>query len=269
MSTHNAASRYNWRHILITGASAGIGAALALDLAAPGVTLHLNGRNAGRLADIAACCRAKGAEVTEFAADLRDAAALAGWIADAGQLDLVFANAGIGAGSDDGLPEAAEQVREVFAINLDAAINTILAAMAVMRQQAPDGRGHRGTIAAIASIAAFVPGPGAATYCAAKAALDRWTIATARLASNVGVELISVCPGYVRTPLTAKNPFPMPGLMDADQAAAIILRGIAAGKAHVVFPWWVATLARLVGNLPPRWSTWLLSRPPGKQKLGA
>ena len=255
MNPHNAASRYPWRHILLTGASAGIGEALALALAAPGVTLHLGGRNASRLAAVASRCRGQGAQVTECVADVRDGTAIANWIAGVGQLDLVVANAGIGAGSDDGLPESAEQVREV-------------PALAAMRTQSPDAQGRRGTIAAIASIAAFVPGPGAATYCAAKAALDRWTIATAPLARKIGVHLASVCPGYVRTPLTAQNRFPMPGLMDAGSAAEIILRGLAARQARVVFPWWVAVAARMVGSLPPRISTWLLSRPPGKQKLG-
>lgn len=269
MNTHNAASRFPWRRILLTGASAGIGKAMALALAAPGVALHLGGRNAARLADVAAQCRSQGAVVSERVADVRDAIAIADWIAGCGPLDLVIANAGIGAGSDDGLPEPPEQVREVLGTNLDGALNTILPALEAMRAQTPDAQGRRGTIAAIASIAAFVPGPGAATYCAAKAALDRWMIGTSPLARKVGIHLASVCPGYVRTPLTAKNRFPMPGLMDAGPAAEIILRGLAARKLRVAFPWQVALLARLVGALPPSASTWLLSRPPGKQKLSS
>jgi NAD(P)-dependent dehydrogenase (short-subunit alcohol dehydrogenase family) len=268
MNPHNTDSRYPWRHVLLTGASAGIGEALALALAAPGMTLHLGGRNALRLAAIAARCREQGALVTECVADVRDRDAIAHWIEGAGRLDLVIANAGIGAGSDDGLPEPADQVREVLATNLDGALNTILPALDAMRLQAAGNDGLRGSIAAIASIAAFVPGPGAATYCAAKAALDRWTVATAPLAGRAGIHLASVCPGYVRTPLTARNRFPMPGLMDAERAAEIILLGLAARKRRISFPWWVALAARMVGGLPPRVSTWLLSRPPGKQKLG-
>ena len=271
MSAHNTAPHMNlqrpWHDILITGASAGIGAALAVACAGPGVTLHLGGRNGPRLEAVSAACRARGAIVIPHVIDVRDRAAMAHWIAGTGRLDLVIANAGIGAGSDDGLPESAEQVREVFAINLEGAMNTILPAMALLQHQAANASGQRGCIAAIASIAAFVPGPGAATYCAAKAALDRWAIATAPTARNLGIQITSVCPGYVRTPLTASNRFPMPGLMDVGPAAEIILRGLAAGKRRVVFPWWVALLARIVGSLPPAISTWILSRPPGKQKL--
>ncbi len=273
MNRHNTASRINskpsWRDVLITGASAGIGEALALACAGPGVTLHLGGRNPQRLEQVSASCRARGANVIPHVIDVREREAMEHWISGTGRLDLVIANAGIGAGSDDGLPEPADQVRAVFATNLDGALNTILPAMELLKRQEECPDGLRGTIAAIASIAAFVPGPGAATYCAAKAALDRWTIATAPFARNLGIRLTSVCPGYVRTPLTSQNAFPMPGLMDAGPAAEIILRGLAAGKRRVVFPWWLALMAQIVGSLPPAVSTWLLSRPPGKQKLSS
>jgi short-subunit dehydrogenase len=272
MSQNNTAPlspTYPWRDVLITGASAGIGAALALESAAPGMVLHLGGRNAARLEVVASACRAKGAQVHSRIVDVRDAAAMAAWVAGVGHLDLVIANAGIGAGSDDGKPESTAQVRAVLATNLDGALNTILPAMEVMQAQAADANGLRGRIAAVASIAAFVPGPGAATYCAAKAALDRWTIATAHLAAGQGIVLSSICPGYVRTPLTSGNRFPMPGLMEADRAAVIILRGIARGVRRLAFPWWVAAMAKLTGALPPRVSTWILSRPPGKAAISA
>jgi len=267
-NTAPLAQSFPWRSVLITGASAGIGHALALASAAPGMVLHLGGRDAARLAQVTAACRAQGAQVHPHEIDVRDAAAMAAWIGGVGRLDLVIANAGIGAGSDDGRPEPAAQVRAVLATNLDGAFNTILPAMALMQAQSPDAHGLRGRIAPIASIAAFVPGPGAATYCAAKAALDRWTVATAQLAAGQGIQLTSICPGYVRTPLTAANAFPMPGLMEPDRAAAIILRGIAQGRRRLAFPWWLAAIAQLVGALPPRLSTWLLSRPPGKAALG-
>ncbi len=267
MSQNNTAplaSPSPFHDVLITGASAGIGAALAQLCAGPDVRLYLSGRDATRLEMVAATCRAKGALVFPRILDVRDAQAMADWITGVGRLDLVIANAGIGAGSEDGTPESAQQVRTVLSVNLDGALNTILPAMALMQAQAADAKGVRGHIAAIASIAAFVPGPGAATYCAAKAALDRWMVATAHLAAGQGVVMSSICPGYVRTPLTAGNKFPMPGLMDADRAAVIILRGIRRGVRRLAFPWWVAGMARLVGALPPRVSTWILSRPPGK-----
>ena len=253
--------------VLITGASSGIGRALAEAYAAPGVTLHLGGRNAARLAAAADACRAQGALVTEWIGDVRDAAGQAAWIASAGRLDLVIANAGAGAGIPDGVPETAAQVRELFAVNLDGALNTALPALAIMRGQTPGPDGVRGRIALVASLAAFLPAPGAPTYCAAKAALDSWTVATATPARKQGVILTSVCPGYIRTAMTAENKFPMPGLMEPERAAAIILRGIAAGRTRVAFPWWVAAAARFGGLLPPRLSGRLLSRAPGKAAL--
>jgi NAD(P)-dependent dehydrogenase (short-subunit alcohol dehydrogenase family) len=158
-------------------------------------------------------------------------------------------------------------VREVFAVNLDGALNTALPALTAMMAQAPDAAGVRGRIAIVASVAAFVPAPGAATYCAAKAAIDRWTVATAHTAAQQGVLMTSVCPGYIRTAMTAGNRFPMPGLMDADRAAGIILHAVAAGRRRVAFPWWVAGFAKLVGALPPRFSTALLAKPAGKASL--
>ncbi len=259
MATFNA--------VLITGASSGIGRALALACAGPGTALHLGGRDAARLAAVAAECRAKGAIVAERPGDVCDAAAMADWVQAAAPLDLVVANAGISAGSDDGAPESAAQVRALFATNLDGALNIALPALDLMRRQPPGPDGVRGRIALVASIAGFLPAPGAASYCAAKAALDSWTVATATTARAHGVRLTSVCPGYIRTPMTAANRFPMPGLMEPDRAAAMILRGIAAGRVRVAFPWWVATAARLTGLLPPRLSGALLSAAPGKAGL--
>jgi short-subunit dehydrogenase len=94
-------------------------------------------------------------------------------------------------------------------------------------------------------------------------ALDRWAAAMAPGLAREGVRLVSVCPGFVRTAMTARNPYPMPGLMDAERAAGIILRGLERGRGRVVFPWWMGTLARLGGMLPPG----LLARLPGKPAL--
>jgi NAD(P)-dependent dehydrogenase (short-subunit alcohol dehydrogenase family) len=94
-------------------------------------------------------------------------------------------------------------------------------------------------------------------------------LATAPAAQRLGVRLTSVCPGYVRTPMTAGNRYPMPGLMAADRAAAIILRGIAAGRRRVAFPWPLAMLARTAGLLPPRLVGALLGRAPGKAPIAS
>lgn len=250
--------------VLISGASSGIGAALALACAGPGVTLHLGGRDGGRLGAVAAQARARGAEVMERIVDVRDAADMAAWVRGARRLDLVVANAGISAGTGTVGAETPEQVRSIFATNLDGALNLALPALEVMGAQAPGSDGVRGRIATVASIAAFVPAPGAPSYCASKAALDGWTVATAEVARRRGIVMTSVCPGYIRTPMTATNRFPMPGLMDADRAAAIILRGIGAGKRRVAFPWYMAAVARLMGVLPVTLVTGLVGRAEAK-----
>ena len=236
---------------LITGASSGIGAALAIELAHPGVRLHLGGRDMGRLHEVAESCEVRGAHPEIHAVDVRDADGVAAWIAAAGHLDLVVANAGINAGGSrhDLGPDA--RTREIFAANLDGMLNTVLPAVAAMRDQVPGTDGIRGRIAVVASIAAFVPLPGGAAYSAAKAAADTWTVACTRDARRAGIHMTSACPGYIRTPMTEGNEFPMPGLMDSDRAARLILRAVAAGRRRVTFPWWMGLLARTGGLLPP------------------
>jgi NADP-dependent 3-hydroxy acid dehydrogenase YdfG len=248
--------------VLITGASSGIGAALARACARQGTTLHLAGRDAERLEAVAGACRALGASVHPRVLDVRDAAAAEAWIAAAGRLDLVIANAGISAGASEDWLGAPERARAIMATNIDGMLNTALPALRVMAGQHPGADGWRGRIGVVASIAAFVPAPGAAAYCASKAAADTWTVGTARTARAKGIALSSICPGYVRTAMTARNHFPMPGLMDADRAAAIILRGMAAARVRIAFPWWMAAAARLTGLLPPRLAGTILSTGP-------
>ncbi|HLB96779.1 MAG TPA: SDR family NAD(P)-dependent oxidoreductase, partial [Acetobacteraceae bacterium] len=223
-----------------------------MELAGPGVTLHLAGRDAARLEATAVACRARGAEVRTAVVDVRDAGAMAAWIAAAGPLDLVVANAGVSAGAGGNLVEPAVQIRAILATNVDGMLNTVLPALAVMAGQPRGADGVAGRIAVVASIAGLVAVPGSAAYCAAKAAVDAWTVATAPAARAQGVVLTSVCPGYVRSGMTEGNQFPMPGLMDADRAARIILRAIAAGRIRLIFPWWMGLAARIGGLVPPR-----------------
>ncbi len=256
-----------FRHVLITGASSGIGRALALALARPDAVLRLSGRDADRLEDTAKRCRDLGAHVQTRVLDVTDAAAMEAWITGAGRLDIVFANAGISAGNAGNGPENAEQTRRIFATNLTGVLNTVLPAMQVMAAQPFGEDSLRGRIGVVASIAAFVPAPGAPAYCSSKAAVDAWTVATAHSARQQGIAMSSICPGYIRTAMTARNKFPMPGLVDADRGAFRILVGMANNKRRIVFPWWMGLAARIVGSLPPRLSSRLLSIPPGKDPL--
>ena len=252
-----------WTHVLITGASSGIGAALARASARPGAVLHLSGRDHGRLEATVAACRAAGATVHPRVLDVRDAGAMEAWIGGAGRLDLVIANAGISAGTG-GAVEPPAQARAVFETNVTGVLNTALPALGVMAAQAPGADGLRGRIAVIASIAAFVAAPGAPAYCASKAAVQRWAEALDATERRRGIRVHAICPGYIRTPMTARNAFPMPLLMDAEEAARRSLAGIAAGRVRVAYPWPIYAAARLVGALPPGWRAALMGRLPAK-----
>lgn len=252
-----------WNHVLITGASSGLGRALAEACARPGAVLHLSGRDAARLEAAAAACRAKGAEVRPAVLSVTDAAAMEGWIRGAGRLDLAIANAGISAGTGDGT-EPPAQSRAIFETNVTGVLNTALPAIEAMAAQAPGPDGVRGRVAVIASLAAFVAAPGAPAYCATKAAVQRWAEALDGTERRRGIRLHAVCPGYVRTPMTAQNAFPMPFLMDADEAARRTLDGIARGRVRVAYPWPTYAMARLAGALPLALRTWLFTRMPAK-----
>ncbi|MBY0335799.1 MAG: SDR family NAD(P)-dependent oxidoreductase [Acetobacteraceae bacterium] len=252
-----------FRRVLITGASSGLGAALARECAGPGVALHLSGRDEARLAAVADACRGRGAEVAARVLDVRDADAMADWIAGAGALDLAIANAGVSAGTGDAW-EPPEQSRRLFEINVTGVLNTALPAITAMAAQPAGPDGVRGRVAVIASIAAFVAAPGAPAYCATKSAVQRWAEAMDATERHRGVRLHAVCPGYVRTPMTARNAFPMPFLMDAEDAARRTLAGIAAGRVRVVYPWPLYAAARVVGALPPAWRAALFARLPAK-----
>jgi short-subunit dehydrogenase len=242
----------HFRTALITGASSGIGTALAKTLAGPGTTLHLTGRDPLRLEAVAETCRKRGSVTNTAVIDVRDADTMARWIGGAGRLDLVVANAGISGRSRDGAPESTEQTRAIFDTNLGGVLNTVLPSIALMAEQPMGADGVRGRIAAVASIAAFMATPDSPAYCASKAAVDGWIVGSALEARRRGIVLTSVCPGFIRTAMTAGYRFPMPGLMGADRAARIILHGVVAGRIRVVFPWWMGLAARVAGLLPPR-----------------
>lgn len=237
-----------FRSILITGASSGLGAALARHYAAPGVRLALIGRNSDRLAAIAAETTALGAEIVTAALDVCDAAAMRATLLawdDAQPFDLVLANAGISAGTGaNGEDEG--QLRAITATNIDGVINSIapLVPRLIARRS--------GQIGLMASLAGYRGLPGAPAYCASKA----WVMAYGEAlrpelaAHKVGVSVI--CPGFVVTPMTDVNPFPMPFLMPAPQAATIIARGLAANRPRIAFPAPMVLAVWLLSLLPAR-----------------
>ncbi|MFY8092733.1 MAG: SDR family NAD(P)-dependent oxidoreductase [Niveispirillum sp.] len=248
------------RVIFITGASSGIGEALALSYAAKGIRLLLTGRDAGRLAQVAGRCREQGADVVTTTIDVTDRAALAEWIVarDAEvPVDLVIANAGISAGTGGGV-ETEAQARAIFATNLDGVLNAIHPLIPAMV-----ARG-RGQIALMSSLASFRGMAGAAAYCGSKAAVRVYGEALRGDLARHGVGVSVICPGFVVSRMTSVNRFPMPFLMDAERAARIIRRGLAAGKGRVAFPFPTYAVSWLLGVLPPGLVDTILARAPRK-----
>lgn len=238
--------------IFITGASSGIGAALAEAYAGQGITLILTARHEDRLREVAARCGAKGAVVHTASIDVRDKEMLAEFILrmdDAAPIDLVIANAGISTGTFSGseTPAAAEAV---FEVNVNGVINTIhpLIPRMVMRR--------RGQIAIMSSLAGICALPSAPAYSASKAAVRYYGEALRGALKPHGVSVSVICPGWIVTPLTGKNDFPMPMIMPVRDASRIIIRNLRRKKACIAFPLalymalvFLAVLPRSVGAL--------------------
>lgn len=246
--------------ILITGASSGLGEALARHYARPRRTLFLSGRDAARLAAVAAAVRAAGAEAHLRVIDVTDRAGMAAWVAECDAirpLELVIANAGISAGTGGG-GESEAQTRAIFAVNLDGVMNTVLPAVALMRPR------RVGQVALMSSLASFRGMPGAPAYCASKAAVRVWGEALRGELAGDSIRVSVICPGFVVSRMTAVNDFPMPFLMKANKAAAIMARGLAADRGRISFPWQMAALSWLAAALPDRLMEWVTRRLPAK-----
>lgn len=246
------------RSILITGASSGIGAALARRYARPGIHLALGGRDPDRLATTAAACREAGADVTAQSVDVTDRPAMATWIGGVDRdapLDLVIANAGT-AGRH--LPDGPERTRAIFAVNLDGVLNTIEPAETAML-----ARGH-GHLALMSSLASFFGSPSAAAYRSSKAAVRLLGEGLRTLLAREGIVVSVICPGFIRTPMNAGVRPRLPFALSAEQAAAIIERGLARGKARIAFPLVTYLATRLLADLPPGLAGQLTARPADK-----
>jgi len=234
--------------ILITGASGGIGAALARSYAAPGIALALTGRNAERLRAVAQACASTGAEVETALLDVTDEPGLATWIEAidrAHPLDLVFANAGITGGpAPDGSGESLAELRRMMRVNFDGACNTIHSVIPAMRRR------RRGQIVLMSSLAALRGLPYFPAYCASKAALKIYGEALGTWLRGEGIEVSVVLPGFVETSMARRLHGPKPFQVTAERAARLIRRRLARGRRVVAFPFLPVLGARLLAAMP-------------------
>ncbi|HKY19361.1 MAG TPA: SDR family NAD(P)-dependent oxidoreductase [Rhizomicrobium sp.] len=244
--------------VLITGASSGIGASLALAYARAGVTLLLWGRDEARLQESAARCRALGATVNLQSFDLRDAAGFAARLleADAGSpIGLAIFNAGLGGSAPRApkaeLPQNAQAIAEVNFVAPVVGANAIAEAMAA--------RG-KGQIVLVGSISESYPLPMAPTYAATKAGLRMFAEALGLRMRPYGVTVSLVSPGFIDTPMSRRVHEPKPFLMTADRAAKIIAKKIDAGARVIVVPWQFSVIRCLTDLLPRGIVRWFLSR---------
>jgi len=248
-------------HIAITGASSGIGLALAKFYARQGRQLSLAGRDHARLQATAKTCRTAGATVSITAFDQRDVSLSRNWIEnadDVSPIDLLIANAGISGGTYGG-SESESQVRAVFDVNVIGILNIVLPMISRMEQRG------RGQIALMSSLAAHRGFPGAPAYSASKAAIKVWGEGLRGHCAPLGISVNVVMPGFIRTPMTDANSFFMPFLMPPEKAAGIIARGLARNKARIAFPFPTALMAWFLGTLSPAVTDPLLTRLPKKR----
>jgi short-subunit dehydrogenase len=248
--------------ILITGASSGIGAALAIAYAGEGRTLILLARNEARLNEVAAQCRAKGAVVHTASIDVRDSLRLKQFIEEIDTkcpVDLVIANAGISAGFSNSVEENYQRAEEVFAVNLGGVIHTI---HPLLPRMIARGRGH---IAILSSLAGIVALPSAPAYSTSKAAVRVYGDALRGELRAHHIDVSVICPGWITTPLTEKNDFPMPFCMNVERAAGVIIHRLAQKKRRIAFPLALYLPLRIMAAMPVFVSDRLMGAMPKKR----
>ena len=235
-------------NILISGASSGIGAALASVYAAPGTRLVLWGRDGARLAAIAAATKSRGAETTTHCFDLTDTEALLAALEDAernGPLDIAIFNAGLG-GS---LPFDAIAQDPRIAARM-ASVNFTVPVIGANFMAERMGARKAGRIVLIGSTAGLVPLPMAPVYSGSKAGLMMFAEALDTRLARHGVRVTLVSPGFIDTPMSQGLKEPRPFLIGADRAAAIIAKRVARGARHIIVPWPFAVIAAVAKIVP-------------------
>lgn len=243
--------------VVISGASSGLGLALAKHYLQQGAHVAACARRADLLQTLA---EQFPGQVSCYALDVRDAPALQSaaqdFITRVGLPDIVIANAGVSSGT---LTEYAEDIhafQQVMDINVMGVVKTFQPFIAAMREAG------NGILVGVASVAGFRGLPGASAYSASKAALISYLESLRVELHGSGISVVTLCPGYIETPMTAINPYTMPFILPADEAALRIARVIKARKVFAVVPWQMG----LVGHVLKRLPHWLYKRILSKAK---
>ncbi len=233
--------------VFITGASSGIGLALAAEYARRGAILGLVARRGDALSHFQQAHSQH--PVSIYPADVRDAGALAAaaqqFIAQYGAPDIVIANAGISRGAVTGHGDL-DTFRDVMDINYYGMVATFEPFAAALTAAG------KGTLVGISSVAGVRGLPGSGAYSASKAAVRTYLEALRVEMRPYGVVVVTIAPGYIRTPMTARNPYRMPFLMDAERFAAKVADAIARKTRFAVFPWQMRVVGMLL-HIAPRW----------------
>ena len=237
--------------ILITGASSGIGEALALHYASAGKTIFINGRDQERLDAVSRACRLKGAVVYGQVVQVTDRQAMQDWIHacdDIAPLNLVIANAGIAVGSGK-VEDMRDAAHDCYDVNVNGVFNTVHPALDVMARRKPypvmDAQ-----IGIVSSVMGYVGTARSPAYSSSKAAMKSYGQALRGAFRGMGIGVTVICPGYVRSRLMGEGMKGYPFMIEVDQATKTIAKALARNKARITFPWQVLLLARIAINLP-------------------
>ncbi len=249
--------------VFITGGSSGIGFELARQYLESGAIVGITSRDASRLDFFGQNWPGRalllGADVRDMVS-MKRAAEL--FLALHGAPDIVYANAGISIGNLTELEEDIAVFEEILDTNVTGMVRTFQPFLAAMKQ-----RGS-GKLVGISSIAGFRGLPGASAYSASKAAAIRYLEGLRAELYGSGIRVITICPGYVATPMTSRNPYPMPFLVPASKAASGIIRSVEMDRLRYTFPWQMKAIGMLLGMLPDRLHSLLFSRAPRKPRMG-
>ena len=253
----------NKKTILITGASSGLGRALACQYAGPNIKLFLFGRSGERLNETAEICKKQLAEVVIIPSDIKDQIATKIQIEEIfcnHKIDILISCAGVSAGTL-GKPETSKQVNEIFSTNLNGTLNIVMPALPFMIQN------KCGTIVLISSMAGLIGLSSSPSYSASKAAVKSFGDSLRAYLKQFHVKTCVVIPGYIDTPMTKVNNFPMPFKISAELAAQIIIKGIENNKGLIVFPKIIYFVLKLINLLPFQFIDYMNSKLSGKPSL--